>query len=122
MTVLQQMSVQASKPGACSDYRLRSTKLMGPYAFSTYLLSFTNLEDFFLVISLNFSVHVWGFSFSLCNSTFFPLLFRSDNMLFTCYQRPPGTPESLGQAGSQTGGLLALQALCLILTFGSLRS
>lgn len=85
MTVLEQMSFQANKPGACSDYRLRSTKLMGTIRFHLFAIIYKPGGSFWSSAS-TFQFMFEGFSFFLCNSTFSPLLFRSDNMLFTCMQ------------------------------------
>lgn len=94
---MQQMSVQANKPGACSYYRL---SLWGSYAFRN-LFRFTNLGDLFSHQPQLFSSYLRAFHFLYVILPFF--LFSSD--LIICfslaysYQRPPGTPESLDNQG-----------------------
>lgn len=90
----------------------------------TYLLSFTNLGDLFTHQPQLFSSCLRIFHF-LCVILPFSLFCSELIICFSLaysYQRPPGTPETSVQAGGQMGGLLFLQALCLVLTFGSLQS
>lgn len=96
------MSVQTYKPEACSDYRLRSTKLMGTVWFQTLCYHLEICEVSTHQPQL-FSSCLRALHFLFVVPPFFALL----SNLIICfllaysYQRSPGIPKSLSQTEGQ---------------------